>query len=164
MTTHSPCVVVGYDGSPTARAAVELAVERVPDDGSVIVVNAYELPSDWYGWPAYSELLRVPQDRGSELLDRVAVDVPALDRVAYETELIGGRPAASLESVAEARHAREIIVGSRGFGPARALLGSVAHELLHIARRPVTVVPARSIPADAVDGAAHHENLAAAGA
>ncbi|MEA2279618.1 MAG: hypothetical protein QOK21_225 [Solirubrobacteraceae bacterium] len=160
MTTHSPCVVVGYDGSPTARAAVELAVERVPDGGSVIVVNAYDLPADWYGWPAYSELLHVPQSRGSELLERVAADVPALDRVAYETELIGGRAAASLEAVAEARHAREIIVGTRGFGPVRALLGSVAHELLHVARRPVTVVPVRAI----ADEAANNSTLDAAGA
>lgn len=145
MPAHPPRIVVGYDGSPTAGAAVELAARRATPDGEVIVVNAYSLPADWYGWPAYSELLQVPQREGRALLDGVADAVPALRDVSWDTELIGGRPASVLESVASAREADEIIVGTRGFGAARAVLGSTAHELLHTARRPVTAVPERSL-------------------
>jgi nucleotide-binding universal stress UspA family protein len=47
--------------------------------------------------------------------------------------------------VATAHRADEIIVGSRGFGRARALLGSVAHELIHLADCPVTVIPERAV-------------------
>ena len=147
MSAHPPRVVVGYDGSATARAAVELAARRAAPDGEVIVVNAYSLPADWYGWPAYAELLQLPEREGQALLDRVAEDVPALNEVAFETELIGGRPASVIESVAAARRADEILVGTRGFGAARAMLGSTAHELLHLAQRPVTAVPERSLPA-----------------
>jgi len=36
-------------------------------------------------------------------------------------------------------------VGARGLGPVRSLLGSVSHELLTIADRPVLVIPARAV-------------------
>jgi nucleotide-binding universal stress UspA family protein len=44
------------------------------------------------------------------------------------------------EAAARNRDAEAIYVGSRGAGRASALLGSVAHEVLHRADRPVTVV------------------------
>jgi nucleotide-binding universal stress UspA family protein len=65
--------------------------------------------------------------------------------VEYETELIGGPAAEAIIDVARARHADEIVVGARGLGRVRALLGSVSHELLHIADRPVVVIPAAAI-------------------
>jgi hypothetical protein len=37
-------------------------------------------------------------------------------------------------------------VGTRGLGPARALLGSVGHGLINRAKCPVTVVPERALP------------------
>lgn len=70
-------------------------------------------------------------DGADELLD-----------VEYETELIGGPPAEVLANVASVRGADEIIVGARGHGRIRALLGSVSLEVLHRADRPVTVIPA----------------------
>ena len=51
--------------------------------------------------------------------------------------------------MADVEHASEIVIGTRGFGRARALLGSVAHDLIHRARCPVTVIPAR--PSSAID-------------
>jgi len=138
-------VVVGYDGSPAARAAVSLAVDRVRDGGSIVVVHAYELPADWYGWPDYNRLLEVPRRQGEDLLKAVEHEVPGLTAVPHETELIAGPAAKVLATVAESRHASEVIVGTRGFGRARALLGSVAHELLHLAPCPVTAIPVHSI-------------------
>ena len=44
-----------------------------------------------------------------------------------------------------AQPATEIIVGARGLGRVRALLGSVSHELLHIADRPVLVIPTAAV-------------------
>jgi nucleotide-binding universal stress UspA family protein len=45
------------------------------------------------------------------------------------------------DAEATARHADEIVVGSRSFSLARALHGSVAHDLIRLAHVPVTVVP-----------------------
>jgi nucleotide-binding universal stress UspA family protein len=63
----------------------------------------------------------------------------------YVTELIGGPPAHAIADVARTRDADEIVVGSRGLNRVRALLGSVSHELLQIADRPVLVIPAAAV-------------------
>jgi nucleotide-binding universal stress UspA family protein len=61
--------------------------------------------------------------------------------------LIGGAPAEALDQVARTRGADEIVVGARGLGRMRALLGSVSHELLHVADRPVVVIPSAAVSA-----------------
>ncbi len=51
-------------------------------------------------------------------------------------------PAEALVDLAHERDARVIVVGTRGESPLRgALLGSTPHKLLHLADRPVLVVP-----------------------
>lgn len=69
----------------------------------------------------------------------------ALADVEVDSELLAGGAAEALAQVAEVRDADEIAIGSRGFGPVRAVLGSVSHELLHLADRPVTVIPQRYV-------------------
>ena len=64
-----------------------------------------------------------------------------LARVAWEPEIVAGDPAEAIAAVAAARQADEVVVGSRRFGRGRALLGSVAHDLIRIAGVPVTVIP-----------------------
>jgi nucleotide-binding universal stress UspA family protein len=58
---------------------------------------------------------------------------------------IADSPGQAIADVARVRHADEIVVGARGLGRVRALLGSVSHELLHIADRPVVVIPTAAI-------------------
>jgi nucleotide-binding universal stress UspA family protein len=158
MTVDSPTrrIVVGYDGSPAARAALALAADRA-GDGRVYVVLAYGLPAEWVGAPTYQNLLDVELERAksqvAQLEKESGVDLSEVD---WETELIGDRPARAIASVAAAREADEIIIGTRGFGRARALLGSVAHELIHLAECPVTVIPER-----AVDRMAEHSEALA---
>jgi len=53
-----------------------------------------------------------------------------------------------IEQAARFHQADEIVVGARGLGRLRALLGSVSHELLHIADRPVVVIPTAAIEPD----------------
>jgi nucleotide-binding universal stress UspA family protein len=65
----------------------------------------------------------------------------------WEPELIGGPAARAIADVATVRDADEIILGTRGFGRMRALLGSVAHELIHLAPCPVVVIPERVVAA-----------------
>ena len=59
-----------------------------------------------------------------------------LARVAWEPEIIGGDPAKAIADVAAARHADEIVVGSRRFGLTRALHGGVAGSLIRTAGVP----------------------------
>jgi nucleotide-binding universal stress UspA family protein len=139
--SRTTSIVVGYDGSPPSRAALQLAVDRV-GDGTIFVVHAYEAPADFWGSEHYQELLERALQRGRAVLDRVAEDAdPRLASVDHELELIAGRPAEVIAAVADTRGADSIIIGTRGFGRVRAVLGSVAHELLHTAACPLTVIP-----------------------
>lgn len=144
--SHSHCVVVGYDSSPASRAALACAAQRAGEDGNVYVVHAYSLPIDWFAGTNYQELLDVQLNRARELMGRLKEESGAdLHGVSWEAEVIGDAPARAIAHVAAARDADEIIVGTRGFGRARALLGSVAHEVIHLAECPVTVIPERTV-------------------
>ena len=134
-------IVVGYDGSAVARAAVAYAAERVGPGGRLIVAYVYGAPPEWEGTPYYQSSLDRNQAHAREMLTAIPEDL--LRGVEIEPELVQGRPAEALLQIAESRDADEIVVGSRGFGPVRATLGSVSHGLLHEANRPVVVVPAR---------------------
>ncbi len=138
----TPTIVVGYDGSDAARAALMFAARQAGASGRVFIVHAYELPPDFLGSPYHDRLLSERRDRGEAWLRELPLDDHALAGPQYHTELIGGPPAEAIADVARARNADQIVVGARGLGRVRALLGSVSHELLHIADRPVVVIPA----------------------
>jgi nucleotide-binding universal stress UspA family protein len=140
----APTIVVAYDSSPAARAALSLAVERA-HGGKLFIVHVYGAPKDFWGAQHYQEVLDRALQRGEDLLEAVATVEPRLTEVEFETELIAGTPAEVVAEVAEVRGADEIIVGTRGFGPLRAVVGSVAHGLLHLAPCPVTVIPERAV-------------------
>lgn len=144
--SRSRRIVVGYDGSPASRAALEHAAERAGDGGRVYVVNAYSLPGDWVGHPYYQRLLDSESARARSTIDELGrVAGKRLHGIEWEAEVIGDDPASAIVGVATAREADEIVVGTRGFGRARALLGSVAHEVIHLADCPVTVIPERVV-------------------
>jgi nucleotide-binding universal stress UspA family protein len=66
---------------------------------------------------------------------------PEFAGVSFEDEVVGGSPDEKLVDVAQVHDADEIAVGSHGHGGLRAMIGSVAHGLLHLADRPVVVIP-----------------------
>ena len=136
-------IVVGYDGSPVARAALGYAAGRAREGDRLIVTYAYSAPPEWIGSPEWDDSINMDRDRGEQLLNDLPPDV--LRAADVERELVSGPPAEVLARMAEEREAEEIVVGSRGFGPFRATLGSVAHALLHHASRPVVVLPARML-------------------
>lgn len=129
--------VVGYDGSETARAALDYAIARVR--GPITVVTAYQAPSSFLGKPYYGRALRDSQSRAQEYLDELAGSDGLLADI--EFDLLEGPPAEAMVAAALARDAGEIVVGTRGLGRFRGAFGSVSHALLHEADRPVVVVP-----------------------
>jgi nucleotide-binding universal stress UspA family protein len=61
--------------------------------------------------------------------------------VEMRSVILGG-PAHAIEEIAEGADADLIVAGTRGHAPVSGLLlGSVTQRLLHIAKRPVLVVP-----------------------
>jgi nucleotide-binding universal stress UspA family protein len=139
-TQPSPCIVVGYDGSEPARAALRLAVDRV-GTGKLLLVHGYRAPADFWAGGHDDQLQQAAFAHGEAVLHGAAAVEPRLGDVDHELELIDGRPAQAIIDVARTRDADEIIAGTRGSDPVRGSLGSVAHALLRNAACPVTVVP-----------------------
>jgi nucleotide-binding universal stress UspA family protein len=148
---HGRCsVVVGYDGSEPARAALAYAGRRAAGGGLVVAVHAVQPAPDWLGSPYYQRALDAYQVEGRRLLS--ALEQQNEFGAALTTSLLEGPPARAIIAAADARDADEIVLGSRGFGPIRGVLGSVSHAVLHGADRPVVVIPAAAVSAPAERG------------
>ena len=128
-------IVLGYDGSDDARAALDYAMRHLAPGGEIHAVHAYHAPAEWMGTSHYNRAVEARLEAGERLLAEIE------DRPQVKTELIAGAPAATLARVAAVRDADEIVVGSRGHGTLRAAVGSVAHAVLHEADRPIVIVP-----------------------
>ncbi len=133
-------IVVGYDGSACAKAALRVAVEVGRAYGEpVTIAFGFDVSPVGGELHDYHEALReLATKRLEEARALVGDDAGQVDAVIVEEE-----PAQALVQLADERDARLIVVGTRGEGPLRgALLGSTPHKLLHLSNRPVLVVPA----------------------
>jgi nucleotide-binding universal stress UspA family protein len=149
-----PIIVVGFDGSPASHVALSRAIQRVGPGGKLYLVHAWHPPEAWRGRGSYQPYMDHALDAAEALVESAKEAHPGLGGISWESELIGGPPARSISDVAKVRGADEIVIGTRGFGRVRALLGSVAHELIHLADCPVTVIPERLVEREAAVPAA----------
>ena len=138
-------IVAGYDGSPSSRAAIAHAV-TLAAGGRVVVVHAHEAAPEHLN-ARWREVLDADHvDRAREVLDEILLDEnQELGGARWEARLEPGDPADAILRVAEEVGAEALVVGSHGYGALSSLLGSVSHELLRRADRPVTVIPLRAV-------------------
>jgi nucleotide-binding universal stress UspA family protein len=138
-------ILVGYDGSDESREAVAVASDRVGRDGTVVVAHVRPSPARWLDTSHYDHAVERFHRLGNEVL--ATVPAPEPDGPTIETQLLDGSPAETLIREAKFHDAREIVVGARGLGRVRSAFGSVSHELLREADRPVVVVPRNAVKA-----------------
>jgi nucleotide-binding universal stress UspA family protein len=135
-------IVLGYDGSPSAKAALSTAIEQAKTFGDRLVIVYGDEPPGRTAGEEFREHRRVLEEMGSGFLAEAA-DEARQAGVEVETLLIPRKPSVALGDVARERGARMIVVGTYGEGPFRsAILGSTPHKLLHISEVPVLCVPA----------------------
>lgn len=140
--TAPRCLVVGYDGSEPARAAVTYAADRVGPDGRLTIVHATGPLASWLGAPEEMLVTEDRAERGRALLDELMLEAGnALIDTDYELVMVPGPAAEALVHTAQRHDADEIVLGSRGMGRLGSVLGSVAQHVLHTADRPVVVIP-----------------------
>jgi nucleotide-binding universal stress UspA family protein len=106
-------VVVGYDGSEPARAALAYAAQRSCEGGQILAVHAYQPVSDWLGWPGYQRVLDAHQAHGRHLLQSLQDEHDGQ----LEISLLEGPAARAIVAAADARDADEIVIGSRASVP-----------------------------------------------
>lgn len=140
-------IVVGYDGTDSAKSALAFATETAKAHGSGIVV-AHVLD-----WSPYSfltpEELEERHKRRSEELERAeeAILTPAVDSLKdsgleITTALKYGRIAETLGNIASEEGASQIVIGRNGEpGLSSRVFGSVAISLAQSSPVPVTIVP-----------------------
>jgi nucleotide-binding universal stress UspA family protein len=139
-------IVVGVDGSRSAEAAADHAVDLAQGLGDrVVLVFAAETPVRSVG-DEWRESQQALEEMGSELLAS-AVGRAAHAGVEVEAVFVPMRPVEGLLEVAREREARMIVVGTASERPLTGLiLGSVPHKLLHRSSVPVLVVPVPEAP------------------
>lgn len=146
-------IILGYDGSACAAAALEEAVELAHGTavGAVVLVYSHEPP------PGLSCVLDPACAAAKELRDyekRVEDEVqPLLHAAAAHIRAAGVRsevlltweePAHALLRIARERDSHVIVVGSHGEGPLAGVFGRhTPYELLRHSEIPVLVVPHR---------------------
>ena len=134
-------IVVGYDSSPYAKAALLRAVELAQAfGGAVTLVHAFD--AERFSAADYRLTLREKQ---GEAMQNALEDLQAAGRTVanlkVDTILDTGHPAEVLVKAAETKGADLIVVGSRGLRAlGRIMLGSTSDRVLHLAKVPVLVV------------------------
>jgi nucleotide-binding universal stress UspA family protein len=137
VDSTADAIVVGYDGSDHADAALRWALDEARLRVAPLrVVHAWELPLV-EGFPCDP----APFDEAARRLvaDGVARATASGAPVAVDEIVVEGAPGTAL--VEAAKDAALLVVGSRGRGGLlRLLLGSVSEQVLHHSTCPVVVV------------------------
>ena len=134
-------VVVGYDDSSGAKAALHVAAELASSLGHELVIGYGYGPSGNVG-EEFKQHRDALVEMGQRITDEAKAQAEAAGVDAH-VELVEERGAYALLSLAERHEARFIVVGSYGESPLKgAILGSTPHKLLHLSPVPVVVVPA----------------------
>lgn len=144
-------ILVGTDFSPAAAAAARAALELAELEGATVTLcHVIELPRHSFLYPGALALEAAAFEAAlaAERTPLLAAAAEALarrghGRVAVATRLVGGRAAPALVRVARDGGFDLIVVGTHGRGAlARALVGSVAAEVMRAAACPVMTVHA----------------------
>jgi nucleotide-binding universal stress UspA family protein len=151
-------ILICYDGSVDAQAAIDRAGQLMPgSDATVLVIWETLLQSMarhgtlvmGYGITAYAgdgtdaELEEMALDTADDGVQRaMAAGLVAQPRVVNRRDEI----AADILAAAADLSADAIVLGTRGRGSVKsALLGSVSQAVLHHADRPVLVIPSTAL-------------------
>lgn len=139
-------IVVGIDGSPESRRALDWALEHAARTRAdeVRCVRAFDPPLAWIdvGTEYADAMVEHATTQATAELDDLVRTVTVPPGVALTHDVVQGQAADVL--VEASRDADLLVVGTRGRGGfAGLLLGSVSQRCAERARCPVVIVPVR---------------------
>jgi nucleotide-binding universal stress UspA family protein len=127
-------ILVGVDGSRESTAALRTAIALFgPRIGRLTLAQVLDYETAEGGLPAN----RRDADTDLSELRREAAALGALDP---DTLLLAGRPADALVDAAVGAGCQLLVIGGRGRGATKAVLGSVARQLAGNSQVPVLIV------------------------
>jgi nucleotide-binding universal stress UspA family protein len=148
VTSSPSAVLVGHDGSPAADTALRWALDAAACSGSrVDVLCAWDLDTAALVSPVppgpedLSSLAKAAQAGTEDAVARVLPTVPAASTVPVQVLVERGSPARVLAQRSRHDDTRLLVVGRRGSGALRQLLGSTTSAALRSSACPVAVVP-----------------------
>ncbi len=139
-------IVLGYDDSSSANAALAETIRRAPLLGAdVCVVFGYYMSA--FGGPAVegesTDFRGQLEKLGSRAVARAVSDLEAAG-ISTTSRIEEGKPADVLMAVAKELDASTIVVGTVGENPiSGAILGSVVLKLVQRSSIPLLVVPTK---------------------
>ncbi|UXA19392.1 universal stress protein [Mycobacterium sp. SMC-4] len=148
----SVAAIVGYDGSPASNATVEAGAALFPGARSWIThlwTPPFASPTVRARlWPLahdVNELIKMVEREGEVEAQRlVAMGVTLARAAGWDAEPLlrqtWGSEGLRIAQAAKEMHADVVLVGSRGLGGAKAVLGSVSDMVAHYSELPVIVV------------------------
>ena len=148
-------VLVAYDGSEHARAAIERAGELFPGRPAIVLYawEPVELAAIRRGVIGMSATLAEQEvdataDDAAERVAAEGAELAARTGLAAEARIVQATPSVweAIVRVADEAGAAAIVLGARGLRGLRSLvLGSVSHQVTQHAHQPVVVVPAPAL-------------------
>jgi len=138
-------IMLATDGSPSARAATDLAIELAKNLGRPLaVVCVAHSQTPFYAYYGYPKIIADLEEIQEASIGKVfaeteqqaeAAGVPCTTFARY------GLPGEQICKLAEERNAYLLVVGAHGWGGVGRLIhGSVSTDVLHHASTPVVVV------------------------
>ena len=133
-------IVLGYDGSESAKEALAVAVGLAKDLGATLVIG-FAYGQNPVGGGA-GDLAREVETLGEGLLETAVAEAKAVDAsVEVETEQVNGESVEGLHALATARGARMLVIGGASSGPIWGTVsGSVVYRIVADSPVPVLVV------------------------
>jgi len=137
-------ILIPVDGSPNSDKAIKYALAQVHSKDDVLLLlnvqPSYNTPNI-KRFATQEQIRALQEDASKEVLDHslaLVKDTPATVRTLMRI----GDPGKEICKEAQESAVDCIIMGYRGLGPVkRAILGSVATNVLHETTCPVTIVP-----------------------
>jgi nucleotide-binding universal stress UspA family protein len=136
-------IAVGWDGGVEATAALTAATAVAGANGAELLIvdvldDAWVVPPAHARWPGLVPDRRDTERQARERLEQLIAGLP--ERLDAVPVVLAGDPVEALAAQSEV--ADLLVLGSRGYGPHRAvLLGSVSGRVVRTAGCPVIVVP-----------------------
>lgn len=166
-------IIVGVDGSPASRVAVDWAARDAARRGADLKLVHVLVPPAVMAFPEVPMppgFMEWQDEEGRRLLDSAVKTVEeAGAQVEVSTDMVSGSAVPVLADLSSS--AQMIVVGSRGHGAlARGLMGSISTGLAHHAHCPVAIIhdedplmphPSKAPVVVGVDGSPASENAVA---